>query len=44
MEVVLRALNEYDILCDPLNNGIVSKKRLYFYTKRYLESKFYALI
>ena len=39
MEVVLRALNEYDILCNPLINGIVSKKRLYFYTKRYLESK-----
>ena len=28
MEVVLRALNEYDILCNPLNNGIVSKYNL----------------
>ena len=39
MELVLRALNEYDVLCDPINNGIASKKMLFDLTRMYLESK-----
>lgn len=39
MELVFRALNEYDILCDPINNGIASKKMLYDLTRIHLEAK-----
>ena len=39
MELVLRSLNEYDILCDPINNGIASKKMLFDLTRRHLEAK-----
>ena len=38
MELVFRALNDMDILCDPLKNGIASKKMLYDLTRTYLEA------
>lgn len=38
MELVFRVLNDMDILCNPVNNGIASKKVLYDLTKTYLES------
>lgn len=38
MELVFRVLNDMDILCNPVKNGIASKKMLYDLTKTYLES------
>ena len=38
MKLVFRALNDMDILCDPIYNGVASKKMLYNLTKTYLES------
>ena len=38
MEVLFRALNELDIMCDPLFNGVASKKLIYDLTYSYLQS------
>lgn len=35
--ILVRALNEYDMLCNPLKNGLVSKKLLYRLTKNYYQ-------
>lgn len=37
--LLFRALNDYDILLDPLSNGIPSKELLFMMTKNYLFSK-----
>jgi len=39
MFLMYRALNEFDIACNPLNNGLASKKLIYDFTLSYLESK-----
>ena len=38
MELVFRALNDIDVLCDPIKNGIASKMLLYDLTKTHLEA------
>lgn len=38
MNLLFRALNEFDIACDPLFNGLASKKLIYDLTMSYLES------
>lgn len=37
--ILYRALNEYDLICDPLVNGIASKKMMYDLTLKYLVKK-----
>lgn len=37
MMLLFRALNEFDILTDPINNGLASKKLLYDLTKSYYD-------
>ena len=34
--LLFRAMNEYDVIIDPLKNGFTSKKIIYDNTKRYL--------
>jgi len=38
MVLLYRVLNEYDIACNPLENGLASKKLIYDLTKSYLET------
>ena len=38
MILMYRALNEFDIACNPLMNGLASKKLIYDLTLSYLES------
>ena len=37
MNILFRVLNDYDIACDPLKNGLASKKLIYDATLSYLE-------